>query len=57
MNNMTALMSAFVRWYHHEKGFPVIFLDDMAGEILTEKEKITGLVHQFLQGADSAKTD
>lgn len=36
---MTALMSAFVRWYHHEKGFPVIFLDDMAGEILTEKEK------------------
>lgn len=36
---MTALMSAFIRWYHHENGFPVIFSDDMAGEILTEKEK------------------
>ena len=36
---MTALISAFARWYHAEHNITKIFNDSLAGEILTDEEK------------------
>ena len=39
MNNMTALVSCFARYYHTKTDEAKIFADPLAGEILSESEK------------------
>lgn len=39
MNNMTALVSCFARYYHTKTDEAKIFDDPLAGEILSESEK------------------
>ena len=39
MNNMTALVSCFARYYHTKTDEAKIFYDPLAGEILSEDEK------------------
>ena len=39
MNNMTALVSCFARYYHTKTDEAKIFDDPLAGEILSESER------------------